>query len=66
MATGAERVDYGEVVLGAAAPRRTLAFLNPNLPAGALDDAFRKLTRPDGATLEARNRIFPSHGSWTA
>jgi type I restriction enzyme R subunit len=26
------------------------------LPSEALDDAFRKLTRTDGATLEARNR----------
>ena len=32
--------------------------LNRHLPAEALDDAFRKLTRPEGATLEARNRAF--------
>ena len=32
--------------------------LNPELPADALDDAFRKLTRPEGATVEARNRAF--------
>ena len=36
--------------------RGSLARLNPNLPAEALDDAFRKLTRPEGPTLEARNR----------
>ena len=29
---------------------------NPTLPTEALDDALRKLTRPEGATLEARNR----------
>ena len=38
--------------------RGTLARLNPNLPAEALDDAFRKLTRPEGSSLEARNRAF--------
>ena len=36
--------------------RGALARLNPNLPADALDDAFRKLTRPEGSSLEARNR----------
>ena len=30
----------------------------PGLPREALEDAFRKLTRPEGATLEARNRAF--------
>ncbi len=52
---GAERSSYGEVVL----PRRlrdALARLNPELPPAALEDAFRKLSRPEGATLEARNR----------
>ena len=34
-----------------------LALLNPDLPETALDDAFRNLTRPEGATLEARNRV---------
>ena len=56
-APGAERIDYGEVVLGRRL-RDALARLNPDLPASALDDAFRKLTRPEGATLEARNRAF--------
>ena len=32
--------------------------LNPILPVDALDDAFRKLTQPEGSTLEARNRAF--------
>ena len=53
----AERDDYGQVVLQRRL-RDTLAELNPRLPADALDDAFRKLTRPDGSTLEARNREF--------
>ena len=38
--------------------RDALGELNPGLPVEALDDAFRKLTRPEGATLEARNRAF--------
>ena len=56
-APGAERADYGEVVL----ERRlgdALARLNPDLPAEALGDAFRKLIRPEGATLPVRNRVF--------
>ena len=36
----------------------SLAELNPGLPTSALDDAFRRLTRPEGSTLEARNRAF--------
>ena len=53
----AERADYGGVIL----PQRlrgALARLNPDLPADALDDAFRKLTHLQGSTLEARNRAF--------
>ena len=38
--------------------RGALARLNSNLPTEALDDAFRKLTRPEGPSLEARNRAF--------
>ena len=56
-ALGAERDEYGNVVLERRL-RDALAELNPSLPASALDDAFRKLTRPEGATLEARNRAF--------
>ena len=40
----AERVDYGQVVLGRRL-RDTLAVLNPSLPIDALEDALRKLTR---------------------
>ena len=53
----AARADYGEVVLHGRL-RSALARLNPDLPDDALDDALRRLTRPTGATLEARNRDF--------
>ncbi|MDE0509039.1 MAG: type I restriction endonuclease, partial [Gammaproteobacteria bacterium] len=53
----AERPDYTQVVLEQRL-RDTLARLNVNLPSSALDDAFRKLLRPEGASLEARNRSF--------
>ena len=56
-APGEERANYGAVVLEQRL-RDALARLNPDLPRDALDDAFRKLTRPDGSTLEARNRAF--------
>ena len=52
-----ERGDYGQVVLESRL-QDALACLNPSLPAAALDDAFRKLSHPEGATLEARNREF--------
>ena len=54
---GAERDDYGQVLLERRL-RDALAKLNQSLPPSALDDAVRKLTRPEGATLEARNRFF--------
>ena len=53
----AERTDYGQVVLERRL-RDAVATLSPALPASALDDAYRKLTRPEGSTLEARNRAF--------
>ena len=54
---GAERADYGQVVLEGRL-REALARLNPPLPPSVLDDALRRLTHPEGATLEARNRSF--------
>ena len=54
---GAERDDYGQVVLKRRL-RDALSRLNPSLPPAALGEALRKLTRPEGATLEARNREF--------
>ncbi len=53
----AERDRYTEVVLKRRL-RDALTRLNPDLPAEALDDAFRKLIQPEGPTLEARNRAF--------
>ena len=53
----AERTDYGEVIL-AQRLRDALARLNPDLPPDALDDAFRKLSHPQGTSLPARNRAF--------
>ena len=53
----AERDDYAEAFL----PHRlrsALERLNPHLPATAAEDAYRALTRPEGATLEVRNRAF--------
>ena len=52
-----ERADHGAVVLERRL-RDALARLNPDLPPEALDDAYRKLTRSEGSTLEARNRAF--------
>jgi type I restriction enzyme, R subunit len=53
----AERDDYGQVVLTQRL-RNALARLNPALPAEALDDAFRKLTRPEGAEMIVRDRAL--------
>jgi type I restriction enzyme R subunit len=53
----AERDDYGQVVL-AQRLSDALAQLNPALPVEALEDAFRKLTRPEGADLIVRNRAL--------
>jgi type I restriction enzyme, R subunit len=50
----AERDDYDQCFL----PRRlrqALERLNPQVPPDALDDAFRKLTRPESASLVANN-----------
>ncbi|MYE95437.1 MAG: type I restriction endonuclease subunit R [Gemmatimonadetes bacterium] len=56
-AADAERADYTAVVLEQRL-RDALDRLNPDPPAEALDDAFRKVTCPEGSTLEARNRGF--------
>jgi len=54
---GAERTDpnYRDVVLERRL-RQALVHLNPDLPAEALEDAFRKLTRTDAPSLVERNR----------
>ena len=51
------RESYADVVFPSAV-RGALGRLNPNLPDEALHDAWRRLTRPEGPTLEARNRAF--------
>jgi type I restriction enzyme R subunit len=53
----AERRDYGQVILERRL-RDGLARLNPDLPAEALEEAFRKLIRPEGAEIVTRNRSF--------
>jgi type I restriction enzyme R subunit len=50
-----ERARYDQVILERRL-RDALYALNPDLPAPALDEAFRKLTHPAGADLLARNR----------
>ena len=52
-----ERQDYHQVFL---TPRLmdALRRLNPAFSEDALKDAFRRLTQPEGASLEARNRAF--------
>ncbi|WP_419841127.1 type I restriction endonuclease subunit R [Candidatus Poriferisodalis sp.] len=56
-AVSPERADYSAVLLDERL-RDALAQLNPAVPLEALEDAVRKLTRPEGSTLEARNRAF--------
>ena len=54
-----ERADpnYREVILETRL-RQAIARLNPTVPAEALDDGFRKMTRPDAANLITRNRAL--------
>ena len=56
-APGAERDDYRQPFLERRL-RDALDRLNPALPPSTVEDALRKLTQPEGATLEARNRAF--------
>ena len=52
-----ERASFSAVALERRL-RDALALLNPDLPAEALEDAFRRLTHPEGADLLSRNRAF--------
>ncbi|MDE0497023.1 MAG: type I restriction endonuclease subunit R [Acidimicrobiaceae bacterium] len=52
-----ERSDHGAVVLERRL-RSAFARLNPDIPTPACGDAFRRLSNPQGSTLEARNRSF--------
>ena len=51
------RESYADTIFPSVV-RGAFARLNPNLPTEALDDAFRRLTRPEGSNPEARNRAF--------
>ena len=53
----AERQAYNQVVLHGRL-HGALSLLNPALPEKALEEAFRKITRPEGSSLEMRNRAF--------
>ncbi|NQT48379.1 MAG: type I restriction endonuclease subunit R, partial [Chloroflexi bacterium] len=52
-----ERDGYADVVL-VGRLRSALERLNPGIPAEALEDAFRKVTRPDSPSLVINNRQF--------
>jgi len=52
-----ERENYGEVVL-AGRLKAALERINPSVPAEALEDAFRKVTRPASPSLVGNNRSF--------
>lgn len=53
----AERENYGQVVLERRL-RQVLERLNPDVPPDALEEAFRKLTRPDSPSLVANNHAI--------
>ena len=53
----AERDNYGQVVLDRRL-RQALERINPDVPSEAIEDAFRKLTRPDTASLVGNNHAL--------
>ena len=53
----AERDNYAQVVLEGRL-KDALERFNPDLEDEALEAAYRRITNPDGPTLEARNRAF--------
>ncbi|HEC31217.1 MAG TPA: type I restriction endonuclease subunit R, partial [Deltaproteobacteria bacterium] len=54
---GAEREDYSQVVLGRRL-RQALEELNRDLPPEAIEEAYRKLTRPERPSLVANNHTL--------
>ena len=54
---GAERDDYGQVVLPGRL-KAALADINPDIPPDAIDEAFRKITRSESPSLIESNRRF--------
>lgn len=55
--TTAERDDYSKVVLERRL-RQALQQLNPHVPPDAIEEAFRKLTRPDSPSLTGNNHTI--------
>jgi type I restriction enzyme R subunit len=55
--------DYSQVVFEDRF-HAALADLNPDLPDDALDCAFRKITQPEGPSLETRNRALHRMFVW--
>src|SRR6266498_2296504 len=53
----AERDGFGDVILTKRL-QGALYSLNPNLPTEAIDDALRKLTRPEAPSLIGNNRAI--------
>ncbi len=53
----AEREDYDQVVL-LDRLRTTLESINPTIPAGAIDEAVRKVARTESPSLIENNRRF--------
>ncbi len=53
----AERASYGDVVL-LGRLREALARINPAIPAEAIDEATRRITHPETASLVENNRRF--------
>ncbi len=54
---GAEREDWAQVVL-VGRLRQAMVRLNPRVPRSAIEEAFRKLTRPDSPSLVAGNHTM--------
>lgn len=52
-----ERADYAQVVL-LGRLRAALRRVNPEVPGEAIEDAIRKVTRPESPSLVANNRAF--------
>jgi len=53
----AERENYDEVLLSGRL-KDVLKRINPNIPPEALEDAYRKVTRPSSVSLVGNNRAF--------
>src|SRR5690606_23383841 len=52
-----ERADYGQVVL-VGRLRRALERINPEVPPEAIEEAIRRVTRPESPSLVVNNRAF--------